>query len=57
MNTIVCKFGGTSLADGNNIKRAADIVLSDPSRRYAVVSAPGRRFSEDVKVTDLHYGC
>ena len=57
MNTIVCKFGGTSLADGNNIKRAADIVLSDPSRRYAVVSAPGRRFSEDVKVTDLLYAC
>lgn len=57
MNTVVCKFGGTSLADGNNIKRAAQIVLSDPSRKFAVVSAPGKRFSEDVKVTDLLYAC
>lgn len=57
MSMTVCKFGGTSLADGNNIRRAADIVLADPARRFAVVSAPGKRFSEDVKVTDLLYAC
>ena len=57
MNMAVCKFGGTSLADGNNIKRAAEILLSDPARKYVVVSAPGKRFSEDVKVTDLLYAC
>mgnify|MGYP005801028859 FL=1 len=57
MSLTVCKFGGTSLADGNNIRRAADIVLADPARKYAVVSAPGKRYSEDVKVTDLLYAC
>lgn len=55
MNMTVCKFGGTSLADGNNIRRAAEIVFSDPSRKFAVVSAPGKRYSDDVKVTDLLY--
>ena len=55
MNVTVCKFGGTSLADGNNIKRAADILLSEPARRFAVVSAPGKRYSDDIKVTDLLY--
>ena len=55
MSLVVCKFGGTSLADGNNIRRAAEIALSDPSRKFVVVSAPGKRFSEDVKVTDLLY--
>ena len=55
MNMTVCKFGGTSLADGNNIRRAAEIVLSDPSRKFAVVSAPGKRYSDDGKVTDLLY--
>ena len=57
MSTVVCKFGGTSLADGNNIKRVTDIILADPCRRYAVVSAPGKRFSSDTKVTDLLYAC
>ena len=55
MSLVVCKFGGTSLADGNNIRRAAEIALSDPSRKFVVVSAPGKRLSEDVKVTDLLY--
>ena len=57
MSTVVCKFGGTSLADGNNIKRVTDIILADPCRRYAVVSAPGKRFSSDTKVTDQLYAC
>ena len=57
MSLTVCKFGGSSLADGNNIMRVCDIVNSDPSRRYVVVSAPGKRYSGDVKVTDLLYEC
>ena len=57
MNCKVCKFGGTSMADGNIIQRAADIIKADESRRYVVVSAPGKRFSDDVKITDLLYAC
>ena len=53
----VCKFGGTSMADGNVILSAAKIVESDAARRYVVVSAPGKRFSADIKVTDLLYKC
>ena len=49
------KFGGTSLADAQMMKRCADIIHSDASRRYIVVSAPGKRNPEDVKVTDLLY--
>ncbi len=51
----VCKFGGTSMADGINMRRVADIVNSDPERRYIVVSAPGKRYGGDGKVTDLLY--
>ena len=57
MSLTVCKFGGSSLADGNNIARVTEIVKADPSRRFVVVSAPGKRFSDDVKVTDLLYSC
>jgi len=49
----VVKFGGTSLADADRIKRVCDIVLSDPQRRIFVVSAPGKRNDKDIKVTDL----
>ncbi len=51
----VCKFGGTSMADGITMLRVRKILESDPARRYVVVSAPGKRFSGDVKVTDLLY--
>ncbi len=57
MGIKVCKFGGTSMADGNIILRVAKIVESDPERRYVVVSAPGKRFGGDIKVTDLLYKC
>jgi aspartate kinase len=57
MGIKVCKFGGTSMADGNVILNAAKIVNADKDRRYVVVSAPGKRFSGDVKVTDLLYKC
>ena len=49
----VCKFGGTSMADAGQIRKACDIVLSDPKRRLVVVSAPGKRSKADTKVTDL----
>ncbi len=51
----VCKFGGTSMADGINMRRVAKLVQGDPARRYIVVSAPGKRFGGDEKVTDLLY--
>lgn len=57
MEIKVCKFGGTSMADGNVILSAAKIVEADKTRRYVVVSAPGKRFSGDIKVTDLLYKC
>ena len=56
-NIKVCKFGGTSMADGNVILSVAKIVEADAQRRYVVVSAPGKRFSGDIKVTDLLYQC
>ena len=57
MNTIVCKFGGTSLADASQIMKAADIVRAEEARRFVVVSAPGKRYPVDVKITDMLYKC
>ena len=57
MELKVCKFGGTSMADGNVILQSARIVKEQEARRYVVVSAPGKRFSGDIKVTDLLYQC
>lgn len=51
------KFGGTSLADATQFRKAAEIVRADPARRYVVVSAPGKRNAADEKVTDLLYRC
>ncbi|MDO4740369.1 MAG: aspartate kinase [Eubacteriales bacterium] len=53
----VTKFGGTSMADAKQFRRVRDILLSDPRRRFVVPSAPGKRFGEDTKVTDLLYAC
>lgn len=53
----VCKFGGTSMADGNVMTAVKNIINSDKDRRFVVVSAPGKRFSQDIKVTDLLYSC
>ncbi|MBR4467715.1 MAG: aspartate kinase, partial [Clostridia bacterium] len=52
---IVAKFGGTSMADAKQYRKVAEIVRADPERRVIVVSAPGKRFSGDNKVTDLLY--
>ena len=57
MRTITVKFGGTSLADATQIKKAAEIVKSNPERKYLVASAPGKRSSNDIKVTDMLYSC
>lgn len=43
------------MADGNNMLRVKNIIESDPARRYVVVSAPGKRFGGDIKITDLLY--
>ena len=51
----VCKFGGTSMADGNVIKSVKNIIDGDMDRRFIIVSAPGKRYSGDIKVTDLLY--
>ncbi len=53
----VTKFGGSSLASAEQFKKVADIVLADKNRRYVVPSAPGKRFKEDTKVTDMLYTC
>ncbi len=53
----VVKFGGSSLADAQHFKQVADIIKADPARRYIVPSAPGKRYKDDVKVTDMLYNC
>ena len=56
MKTVV-KFGGSSLASADQFKKVGNIIKSDASRRYVIPSAPGKRFSNDTKVTDLLYQC
>ncbi len=53
----VLKFGGSSLADANQFKKVAEIIKAEPDRRYIVASAPGKRFSADIKVTDMLLEC
>lgn len=57
MELKVCKFGGTSMATKESISQVKTIVQSEKSRRFVIVSAPGKRFSGDEKVTDLLYAC
>jgi len=57
MDHIVCKFGGTSVADAAQLHKVAAIVRADPRRRFVVVSAPGKRHSNDQKITDLLLTC
>ena len=54
---IVAKFGGTSVADSAQIRKVGEIIHNDPDRRFIVVSAPGKRFLDDIKVTDLLLKC
>ncbi|WP_313802295.1 aspartate kinase [Cytobacillus sp.] len=53
----VVKFGGSSLASGKQIEKVFQIVQSDSERKIVVVSAPGKRFAADDKVTDLLIEC
>ena len=57
MKKIVTKFGGSSLADAGQFRKVKDILLLDEARQYVIPSAPGRRFKDDDKVTDLLYRC
>jgi len=52
VSTIVCKFGGSSVADAGQFKKVREIVQADPRRRIVVVSAPGRSTASEQKVTD-----
>ncbi len=57
MGAIVSKFGGSSVADGIQLAKLKKIVEHKSDRRYVIVSAPGKRFDMDNKVTDLLYLC
>jgi aspartate kinase len=57
MGIKVAKFGGTSLADASQFKKVQAIIQADKTRRFVVPSAPGKRTSEDRKITDLLYLC
>ena len=56
-NIKTVKFGGSSLASGEQFRKVRDIITADPERRYVIPSAPGKRFGDDTKVTDLLYAC
>ena len=53
----VVKFGGSSLADAEHFLQVKAIIDAEPSRRYVVPSAPGKRTPTDTKVTDMLYNC
>ena len=53
MGVKVIKFGGSSVADADQLRKIKAIVEADPERRYVVVSAPGKRHKNDNKVTDM----
>lgn len=53
----VVKFGGSSLASAEQFRKVGDIIRADETRRFVVPSAPGKRNSNDTKVTDLLYKC
>ena len=53
----VCKFGGTSMANADALRQVKSIIEADPTRKYVVVSAPGKRNKADTKITDALYAC
>jgi aspartate kinase len=57
MGHVVCKFGGSSVSQAEQIRKVESIIRSDERRRFIVVSAPGKRHDEDEKITDLLYRC
>ncbi|RSK29251.1 aspartate kinase [Bacillus sp. HMF5848] len=52
----VVKFGGSSVASAGQFKKVASIVTSDVNRKFVVVSAPGKRSKDDIKMTDMLIG-
>lgn len=57
MGIKVAKFGGSSVADGIQLTKTKEIIRHDPDRKYIVVSAPGKRYEGDNKITDILYLC
>lgn len=57
MGVKVVKFGGSSVADAIQLEKVKSIVERDKDRKYVIVSAPGKRFDKDSKITDLLYLC
>ncbi|MCC8050860.1 MAG: aspartate kinase [Clostridiales bacterium] len=53
----VVKFGGSSLASAEQFRKVGAIIHAEKERRYVVPSAPGKRYSNDIKVTDMLYDC
>ncbi len=53
----VVKFGGSSLASAEQFQKVGNIIRADVDRKFVVPSAPGKRFSDDTKVTDMLYAC
>ncbi len=53
----VVKFGGSSLASAEQFEKVGEIIRADKERRYVIPSAPGKRFPQDNKVTDMLYAC
>ncbi len=53
----VVKFGGSSLASAEQFQKVADIIHADEERKFVVPSAPGKRYKDDTKVTDMLYSC
>ncbi|EHI64721.1 aspartate kinase [Streptococcus pseudoporcinus] len=49
----VTKFGGSSLANAEQLKKVLNIVKTDANRKFIVVSAPGKEHSDDQKLTDI----
>ena len=57
LECIVTKFGGSSLASAEQFEKVGSIIRAEKERRFVVPSAPGKRFKEDTKVTDMLYEC
>ena len=57
MGLKVAKFGGSSVADALQIEKIKNIIEADNDINYVVVSAPGKRYADDSKITDLLYLC
>lgn len=57
MGIKVAKFGGSSVADALQIEKIKKIIDNDADIKYVIVSAPGKRFKDDSKVTDMLYLC